>query len=215
MHLNKMLPAVLKCARDLFKVPVSYETLKRSVVCAGSIEKRRRKKKSRHSGEEALALEERLADTMTPLWRLSYEEQLQWKQQQQPKILLQMTNQLSQDSSLISCKGELPFPVLPIVRDGYRNKSTFSVNKGVDGNPIGTGKGRNIACIHGDHLLNMPSKENLVARCYEDFIQASPLKPCILLHDGGHWREITVRTKSAGNTLAIVFFHPQNPVLKR
>lgn len=173
MHLNKMLPAGLKCAGDLFKVPVNYETLKLSVVCAGSIEKRRRKKKSRHSDEEALALEERLTDTVTPLWRLCYEEQLQWKQEyntiQQHKILLQMTNQLSQDLSLITSKGELPFPVLPTVRDGYCNKSTFSVNKGVDGNPktvefyIGTGKGRDIVCIHGDHLLNMPSKHNLVA----------------------------------------------------
>lgn len=221
MHLNKMLPAVLKCAGDLLKVPGSYVTLKRSVVCASSTEKRRRKKKCWLSDEEALSLEERLADTVTPLWRLSYEEQLRWKQERQHKILLQMTNHLAQESgSLTSSKGELPFPLLPIVpspvRDGYRNKSTFSVNKGVDGNQktvgfyIGTGKGRNIVCIHGDHLLNMPSKHKLVGRSYEDFIRASPLKPCLLFHDGGHWREITVRTNSAGNTMAIVYFHPQN-----
>lgn len=220
MHLYKMLPAVLKCAGDLLKVPVNYATLNRSLVCVSSTEKRRRNKKSWLSDGEALSLEERLADTVTPLWRLSYEEQLQWKQEKQHKILLQMTNQLAQDSSLASNKGELPFPVVPIVpspvRDGYRNKSTFSVNKGVDGDPktvgfyIGTGKGRNIVCIHGDLLPNMPSKHNLVGRCYEDFIRASPLKPCILFHDGGHWREITVRTNSAGNTMAIVYFHPQN-----
>lgn len=221
MHSCKMLTAVLKCVGDLLKVPVSYATLNRSVVCTSSTEKRRRrKKKSWVPGGEALSLEERLADTVTPLWRLSYEEQLQWKQEQQHKILLQMADHLAQDSSLASSKGELPFPVLPIVpspvRNGYRNKSTFSVNKGVDGDPktvgfyIGTGKGRNIVCIHSDHLPNMPSKHNLVGRCYEDFIRASPLKPCILFHDGGHWREITVRTNSAGNTMAIVYFHPQN-----
>ncbi|TSK22750.1 tRNA (uracil(54)-C(5))-methyltransferase homolog-B [Bagarius yarrelli] len=217
MNLQKRFPAVLKCAVDLLKVPVSYAKLHRRLMCASTNE--RRHKKSLFSGKEAVSLEERLADTVTPLWRLDYEEQLHWKQKQQQKILLQMTNLLNQDSSLTN-KKELPFPVLPIVpspvRDGYRNKSTFSVNRGIDGNPktvgfyIGTGKARNIVCIHGDHLLNMPVKHKLVGRCYEDFMRASPLQPCILFHDGGHWREITVKTNSAGNTMAIVYFHPQS-----
>ncbi|XP_048126167.1 tRNA (uracil(54)-C(5))-methyltransferase homolog-B isoform X1 [Alosa alosa] len=55
----------------------------------------------------------------------------------------------------------------------------------------------------------MPEKHKLVARCYEDFIRQSPLQPCIVFHDGGYWREITVRTNAAGNTMAIVYFHPQ------
>ncbi|XP_047668636.1 tRNA (uracil(54)-C(5))-methyltransferase homolog-B [Tachysurus fulvidraco] len=219
MHLDKMLLAVLTCARDLLKVPVSCAALHRGFGCESTSEKRN-KKKFWFSGGEAVSLEERLAYTVTPLWRLSYEEQLQWKQEQQHKILIQMTNHLEQDSSLKSSKGELAFPVLPIVpspvQNGYRNKSTFSINKGVDGNPktvgfyIGTGKGRNIVCIHGDHLLNIPSKHKLVGRSYEDFIRTSPLQPCLLFNDGGHWREITVRTNSAGNTMAIVYFHPQN-----
>uniref|UniRef100_A0A4W4DPS9 tRNA (uracil(54)-C(5))-methyltransferase n=1 Tax=Electrophorus electricus TaxID=8005 RepID=A0A4W4DPS9_ELEEL len=181
---------------------------------------KKRIKKLKPPGWDVLSWEDILAQSVTPLWRLSYDEQLQWKQEQQHRILLQMTNQLVQDSSFTSNKGELTFPLLPIVpspvRDGYRNKSTFSVNIGVDGNPktvglyTGTGKGRNIVCVHGDHLLNIPSKHKLVGRCYEEFIRFSPLKPCILFHDGGHWREITVRTNSAGNTLAIVYFHPQN-----
>uniref|UniRef100_A0A8C9PBT0 tRNA methyltransferase 2 homolog B n=1 Tax=Spermophilus dauricus TaxID=99837 RepID=A0A8C9PBT0_SPEDA len=56
--------------------------------------------------------QERLADVVTPLWRLSYEEQLK-----------------------------------PII-NGYRNKSTFSVNRGPDGNPktvgyyVGTWRGQ-------------------------------------------------------------------------
>ncbi|KAM9477974.1 tRNA (uracil-5-)-methyltransferase homolog B [Clarias gariepinus] len=214
-----MLPGVFKCAGHLLKVSVSFITPKHSLVCVSSTGKRRRKKKSWLLDGKTMSLEERLADTVTPLWRLSYDEQLQWKQERQHNILLQMANHLAQDSSLSASKEEVPFPVLSIVpspvRDGYRNKSTFSVNRGIDGNPktvgfyIGTGKGRNIVCIHGDHLLNMPPKHNLVARCYEDFIRASPLKPCLLFHDGGHWREITVRTNSAGNTMAIVYFHPQ------
>ncbi|RXN21743.1 tRNA (uracil(54)-C(5))-methyltransferase-like protein [Labeo rohita] len=149
---------------------------------------------------------------------MSYDEQLQWKQEKQYKILREMTKQLSQDSTH-SFSNDLRFPLLAIVAspviDGYRNKSTFSVNRGVDGNPktvgfyIGNGKSGNIVCVHGDHLLNMPSTHKMVARHYEDFLRLSPLKPCILFHEGGHWREITIRTNSAGHAMAIVYFHPQ------
>ncbi|XP_038631360.1 tRNA (uracil(54)-C(5))-methyltransferase homolog-B isoform X4 [Scyliorhinus canicula] len=45
---------------------------------------------------------------------------------------------------------------------------------------------------------------------YEQFIRHSPLDPCILFHEGGHWREITVRTNRKGDTMAIVYFHPQD-----
>lgn len=160
--------------------------------------------------------DERLADVVTPLWRLSYDEQLEHKQEHQRKIL----SQLSWHLSGVSPVGDKPsFPVLPIlpspVRNGYRNKSTFSVNRGVDGNPktvgfyVGTGRNRNIICVSGDHLLNMPKKHKLVARCYQDFIRLSSLEPCLLFHTGGHWREITVRTNAEGHTMAIVYFHPQ------
>lgn len=190
-----------------------------NVSCPTSAQNKRKRalpKFREHLGL-SLSWEERLADIVTPLWRMNYEEQLQIKQDQQQRILLELSKQLAELSGCWS--STLPIPLLPIIpspmKNHYRNKSTFSVNKGVDGNPktvgfyIGTGKKGNIVCINGDHLLNMPEKHKLVARCYEDFIRLSPLQPCILFHDGGNWREITVRTNAAGNTMAIVYFHPQ------
>ncbi|KAJ8013832.1 hypothetical protein DPEC_G00033890 [Dallia pectoralis] len=174
---------------------------------------------------EHLTWEERLAYSVTPQWKLSYNEQLQLKQKNQERILLQLSDQLldGQHKALTSASSpkstKLSFPLLPIlpspVTEGYRNKSTFSVNRGVDGNPktvgfyVGTGKAGNIVCVNGDHLLNMPERHKLVARCYQDFLRRSPLEPCLLFHDGGHWREVTVRTNTAGHTMAIVYFHPQ------
>ncbi|KAK2824348.1 hypothetical protein Q5P01_021523 [Channa striata] len=124
-----------------------------------------------------------------------------------------------QSRSSSPVRSNLSFPVLPILpspaRDGYRNKSTFSVNIGADGNPktvgfyVGTGREGSIVCVNGDHLLNMPEKHKQVARCYQDFIRLSSLEPCLLFHTGGHWREITVRTNAEGHTMAIVYFHPQ------
>ncbi|XP_076599427.1 tRNA (uracil-5-)-methyltransferase homolog B [Chaetodon auriga] len=188
-------------------------------------DQRKLQSKKRHKKPpwtDDLSWGERLADVVTPLWRLSYDEQLELKQKHQEVILSQLCGYLSGDlqsqfSSPVTSR--LSFPVLPIlpspVRDGYRNKSTFSVNRGVDGNPktvgffIGTGRKKNIVCINGDQLLNVPEKHKLVARCYQDFIRQSSLEPCLLFHTGGHWREVTVRTNAEGHTMAIVYFHPQ------
>uniref|UniRef100_A0A4X1VYV6 tRNA (uracil(54)-C(5))-methyltransferase n=2 Tax=Sus scrofa TaxID=9823 RepID=A0A4X1VYV6_PIG len=136
-------------------------------------------KKPRHCGPLDGSWQERLADVVTPLWRLSYEEQLK-----------------------------------PVI-DGYRNKSTFSVNRGPDGNPktvgyyLGTWRDRNIVCVQSNHLKNIPEKHNQVAQYYEIFLRQSPMEPCLLFHEGGHWRELIVRTNSQGHTMAIITFHPQ------
>ncbi|XP_051936611.1 tRNA (uracil-5-)-methyltransferase homolog B-like [Hippocampus zosterae] len=172
------------------------------------VKNRQKKRDRRPTRAGDLSWEDRLASVVTPLWRLTYDEQLEVKQKHQEKILEQLCD-----------GGKITFPVLPIlpspVRDGYRNKTTFSVNRGVDGNPktvgfyVGKGKDGNIVCVNGDHLPNMPEKHKQVAGRYQEFIRRSSLEPCLLLHDGGHWREVTVRTDAAGNTMAIVYFHPQ------
>lgn len=174
-------------------------------------------KKTRLAGD--LSWEEKLADVVTPLWRLNYDEQLELKQAKQQKILQQLSQYLYGHS-----QSQLTFPVLSVLpspaRDGYRNKSTFSVNRGIDGNPktvgyyVGTGKRGDIVCVNGDNLVCTPEKHKLVARCYQDFIRLSPLEPCLLFHRGGHWREITVRTNRQGHTMAIVYFHPQTLTLE-
>ncbi|XP_059013550.1 tRNA (uracil-5-)-methyltransferase homolog B isoform X2 [Mustela nigripes] len=136
-------------------------------------------KKPSYLGPLDSSWQERLADVVTPLWRLSYEEQLK-----------------------------------PVI-NGYRNKSTFSVNRGPDGNPktvgyyLGTWRDRSIVCVRSNHLKNIPEKHSQVAQYYEVFLRQSPLEPCLLFHEGGYWRELIVRTNSQGHTMAIITFHPQ------
>ncbi|XP_043560255.1 tRNA (uracil(54)-C(5))-methyltransferase homolog-B [Chiloscyllium plagiosum] len=207
----------LRCCRNVtFAQSCSLTTATSQVNVQKPFEEKRKSGKTPVLRNTSKTWEERLADAVTPLWRMNYEEQLQVKYEAQKRTLQLLT------ASLPSCArtedlccplhSTLPSPVTV----GYRNKSTFSVNRGPDGNPktvghyIGTGKGRNIVCTHSDHLVNMPEKHKQVARSYEQFIQLSPLEPCILFHEGGHWREITVRTNRKGDTMAIVYFHPQH-----
>ncbi|NWI52669.1 TRM2 methyltransferase, partial [Calyptomena viridis] len=166
-----------------------------------------------------LSWEERLANAVTPLWRLPYQEQLLVKYENQRKILQRLGTLLEELGIDAQKPHGLCCPLQPVVPspivNGYRNKSTFSVNRGPDGNPktvglyVGTGKAKNIVCVKADHMENMPLKHKQVAQCYEEFICRSPLDSCILFHEGGHWRELVVRTTSRGHTMAIITFHPQ------
>ncbi|OXB53861.1 hypothetical protein ASZ78_000828 [Callipepla squamata] len=110
----------------------------------------------------------RLADAVTPLWRLPYQEQLQVKYKSLREVLQTLTSHLEE----------------------------------LEG-------ARNIVCVRADHMKNIPLQHKQVAQCYEQFIRRSPLGSCILFHEGGHWRELVVRTSQHGHTMAIVTFHPQ------
>ncbi|KAM9576623.1 tRNA (uracil-5-)-methyltransferase homolog B isoform 1-T5 [Trichechus inunguis] len=182
------------------------------------------KKPSQDLGPLDASWQERLADAVTPLWRLSYEEQLKVKFEAQRKILqrlesyLQMLNGVNMTTATPKSEGLscILLPIIPSpVISGYRNKSTFSVNRGPDGNSktvgyyVGTWRDRNIVCVHSHHLKNIPEKHNQVAQYYEIFLRQSPAEPCLLFHEGGYWRELTVRTNSQGHTMAIITFHPQ------
>ncbi|KAM4664734.1 tRNA (uracil-5-)-methyltransferase homolog B isoform 3-T3 [Discoglossus pictus] len=61
-----------------------------------------------------------------------------------------------------------------------------------------------------DHQGMVCPLHEILPSCYEDFIRLSALPPCLLFHDGGHWRDIVVRTNSKEESMAIVTFHPQN-----
>nr|XP_037844871.1 tRNA (uracil(54)-C(5))-methyltransferase homolog isoform X3 [Chlorocebus sabaeus] len=136
-------------------------------------------KKPSHLGPLDGSWQERLADVVTPLWRLSYEEQLKVKFEAQKKILqrlesyIQMLNGVNVTTAVPKSES-LPcllHPIIPSpVINGYRNKSTFSVNRGPDGNPktvgyyLGTWRDGNIVCVRSNNLKNVPEKHSQVAQ---------------------------------------------------
>ncbi|XP_057615798.1 tRNA (uracil-5-)-methyltransferase homolog B isoform X3 [Chionomys nivalis] len=124
-------------------------------------------KKQRHFRSLDDSWQERLADVVTPLWRLSYEEQLKVKFEAQKTILQRLESYLQ---FLHRVHGTVASPH-----------------------------------SEGLHCHLHP----IIPSYYEVFLRQSSVEPCLLFHEGGHWRELTVRTNSQGHTMAIITFHPQ------
>ncbi|NXC71411.1 TRM2 methyltransferase, partial [Anhinga anhinga] len=130
--------------------------------------------------------EERYVNAVTPLSRLPYREQLQVKYESQRKILQALASHLEELDIDAQKPGGLCCPLWPVVPlpviNGYRNKFTFSVNRGLDGNPktvglyVGTGRGQH-------------RTRSWVENCW---------------HGVGGGKALL-----CGHTMAIVTFHPQ------
>ncbi|XP_007488881.1 tRNA (uracil-5-)-methyltransferase homolog B [Monodelphis domestica] len=166
----------------------------------------------------------RLADQMLPLWRLNYEEQLKVKFESLKKNLETLETRLrkigagvpepSAAESKRLCSLLHPFIPSPVI-DGYRNKSSFCINRGPDGNSETVGYylkswgGSNIFCVQPSHLKDIPEKHNQIAQCFELFLQQSKLSSYIDSQKGGLWHELIVRTTFLGHTMVIIIFNPQ------
>ncbi|XP_074148716.1 tRNA (uracil-5-)-methyltransferase homolog B isoform X2 [Sminthopsis crassicaudata] len=200
-----------------------------STACEGSItdmvteEKQREKTNLKESSQNHDFWRERLADQMLPLWRLNYEEQLKVKFESLKKNLETLEIRLRKSGTgdpKLAAKSEKlssllhPFIPSPVI-DGYRNKSSFSINQGPDGNPKTVGYylkswgGSNIFCIQPSHLKDIPEKHNQVAQCFEAFLRQSTAGSSIDSCKGGLWHELIVRTTFLGHTMAIIIFNPQ------
>lgn len=99
----------------------------------------------------------------------------------------------------------------PIVRH-YRNKDSYMVRAGIDGNPKTVGhilvrEGKFISVPPTDVLS--PPHHLKVARAFQDYIRSSALPACHNFSEGGNWTQIQVRSNSLGETMALVKAHPQ------
>ncbi|XP_056652159.1 tRNA (uracil-5-)-methyltransferase homolog B-like [Monodelphis domestica] len=162
---------------------------------------------------------ERLADLVTPLWRLDYEQQLRVKTDALRGLLQWLEGRLrllgSPDGEAgVLCSRLQPFRPSPVLH-GYRNKCNFAVRQGPDGRPrtvgyvLGSGGEQQPVCVRPGHLKHIPDAHQRVARCYQDFLEQTPLDPYLDSDASGHWHELTVRSTSQGHTMAIVTFQLQ------
>ncbi|XP_071439985.1 tRNA (uracil-5-)-methyltransferase homolog B-like [Hetaerina americana] len=159
-----------------------------------------------------------LAQVVTPLWKIPYREQLQLKQRWAVYVIALLRKKLEKEGIKygINIQNVLQEIEASPVTEKYRNKDEFCTHTGVDGNPktlgffVGSKAKQNAVCVHADELVNMRDAHKRLAQVFEEYIRTSPHQTCINFEDGGHWRNLIVRSNLKGEIMAAVIFHPQS-----
>ncbi|XP_059406947.1 tRNA (uracil-5-)-methyltransferase homolog A-like [Carassius carassius] len=175
--------------------------------------------------EEPLNIQ--IANAVTPLWNVPYEEQLKRKEKEVEGVLQKLTREIGNNN-----KAMLPWlfvqkekynkmccPLEAIqpspVQMEYRNKCEFVIGVGADGEDktvgfrLGKYKGGSCAVVSPSETTHVSSEAKRVVQGFQQFIRSTPYAVYSPETYEGHWRQLTVRTSRIKQTMAIVFFNPQ------
>ncbi|KAG5280873.1 hypothetical protein AALO_G00064960 [Alosa alosa] len=176
---------------------------------------------------EAEPLSTQLANVVTPLWNLPYDEQLRRKEEEVMGILQRLTREIGNTN-----KAMLPWlfvqkeknngtccPLEKIrpspVQTDYRNKCEFLIGMGADGQDktigfrLGKYKGGTCAVVGPGDTIHVPPETKKVVQVVQDYIRTTPYSVYSPETYEGHWRQLTVRTTRTNQVMAMVFFNPQ------
>uniref|UniRef100_A0A673VNG0 tRNA (uracil-5-)-methyltransferase homolog A n=1 Tax=Suricata suricatta TaxID=37032 RepID=A0A673VNG0_SURSU len=183
-----------------------------------------RKRRREDEGEPTATC---IADVVTPLWTVPYEEQLERKRLECEQVLQKLAKEIGSTNRallpwLLSQRHKHNKACCPLegVRPSpqqteYRNKCEFLVGVGVDGEDntvgcrLGKYKGGTCAVAAPFDTLHIPGATKQVVKAFQEFIRSTPYSAYNPETYSGHWKQLTVRTSRRGQAMAIVYFHPQ------
>lgn len=173
--------------------------------------------------KEAIAKPTDICDVVTPLAKISYEQQLEKKRSEISKVLKKLVHNVRKAASPNVCLPDwitnarlagglcCPFDGVvasPIV-DGYRNKCEFTIGCSSDGRRVvgfllgNFRQGRNIV-LEPDRCQNVSPIARSYAGAFQRFVQKSDLPVWDKTTNAGFWRLFTVREgRAASGTAAI------------
>ncbi|KAM9624595.1 tRNA (uracil-5-)-methyltransferase homolog A isoform 2-T2 [Morphnus guianensis] len=180
---------------------------------------------SKASGEEPLS--KQIADVVTPLWKMPYEEQLAKKKQECEQVLQKLTKEIGNNNRALlpwlflqkHKYNKLCCPVEGVkaspLQTEYRNKCEFLIGIGVNqedktvGCRLGKYKGGTCAVVEPFDTIHIPAIAKKVVKAFQDYIRSTPYSVYSPETYEGHWKQLTVRTTRNGHIMAIVYFNPQ------
>ncbi|XP_073531885.1 tRNA (uracil-5-)-methyltransferase homolog A [Phyllobates terribilis] len=185
------------------------------------------KRKAVEENTQEESLSKQIADVVTPLWQIPYEEQLKMKEQECEHVLQRLTKEIGNNNKAllpwlfvqkqkynkVCCplEGVRPSPV----QTAYRNKCEFLIGAGASnedktvGFRLGKYKGGTCAVVEPFDTVHIPCITKKVVKAFQEYIRASPYVVYSPESYGGHWKQLTVRSSRKGHIMAIVYFHPQ------
>lgn len=175
--------------------------------------------------EEPLSIQ--IANAVTPLWNVPYDEQLKRKDQEVEAILQKLTREIGNNNKAMlpwlfvqkEKNNKMCCPLEPIrpspVQTEYRNKCEFVIGVGADGEDktvgfrLGKYKGGTCAVVSPSETTHVSSEAKRIVQAFQQFIRTTPYAVYSPETYEGHWRQLTVRTCRTKQTMAMVFFNPQ------
>ncbi|XP_068767662.1 tRNA (uracil-5-)-methyltransferase homolog A isoform X1 [Struthio camelus] len=180
---------------------------------------------SKPSAEEPLS--KQIADVVTPLWNVPYEEQLAKKKQECEQVLQKLTKEIGNNNRALlpwlfvqkQKYNKMCCPVEGVkaspLQTEYRNKCEFLIGIGVNqedktvGCRLGKYKGGTCAVVEPFDTIHIPAIAKKVVKAFQDYIRSTPYSVYSPETYEGHWKQLTVRTSRNGHIMAIVYFNPQ------
>uniref|UniRef100_A0A8C1L2A5 tRNA (uracil(54)-C(5))-methyltransferase n=1 Tax=Cyprinus carpio TaxID=7962 RepID=A0A8C1L2A5_CYPCA len=184
-----------------------------------------KKRKQEEEAEGPLNIQ--IANAVTPLWNVPYEEQLKRKEKEVEGVLQKLTREIGNNNKAMlpwlflqkEKYNKLCCPLEAIrpspVQTEYRNKCEFVIGVGADGEDktvgfrLGKYKGGSCAVVSPAETSHVSSEAKRVVQGFQQFIRTTPYAVYSPETYEGHWRQLTVRTSRIKQTMAIVFFNPQ------
>ncbi|XP_068616827.1 tRNA (uracil-5-)-methyltransferase homolog A [Brachionichthys hirsutus] len=175
--------------------------------------------------EEPLSVQ--IANAVTPLWNVPYEEQLRRKEQEVVGVLQRLAKEMGSTNKamlpwLFAQKGKYNKMCCPLedirpspTQTAYRNKCEFLISAGADGEDktigfrLGKYKGGSCAVVGPAETCHVSAEAKRVVSEFQTFIRTTPYSVYSPETYEGHWKQLTVRTTRSKQAMAVAFFHPQ------
>ncbi|XP_077378324.1 tRNA (uracil-5-)-methyltransferase homolog A [Festucalex cinctus] len=177
--------------------------------------------------DEEEPLNVQIANAVTPLWNVPYEEQLRRKEQDAVAVLQRLAKEIASTNKamlplLFDVKGKNDRMCCPLeqirpspTQTEYRNKCEFLISMGADGEDktvgfrLGKYKGGSCAVVGPAEACHVSAQAKKVVQDFQKFIRSTPYDVYSPETYEGHWKQLTVRTSRTKQAMAIVFFNPQ------
>lgn len=172
-------------------------------------------------------LNKQIADVVTPLWNIPYEEQLRKKGEECRQVLHKLTGEIAKNNKAVlpwlflqkqkhnnlCCpfEGVKPSPV----QTEYRNKCEFLIGVGANqedktvGCRLSKYKGGTCAVVEPFSTIHIPAAMKTIVKAFQDYIRSTPYSVYSPETYEGHWRQLTVRMSKTGQIMVIAHFNPQ------
>ncbi|XP_015182196.1 PREDICTED: tRNA (uracil-5-)-methyltransferase homolog A isoform X2 [Polistes dominula] len=197
------------------------------------LEKNKTNKKLNANTDPNMSDMDKIKLQTTPLWNMSYPDQLKFKQEEMKSVLIELAQKMLSNynnqnglklSKWLHSQKELyeglPCELKPILyadsTEGYRNKCEFTIGKNVKGDKVIIGF-RLSSYADGctavgpiDDLCHIPTSMKTAMKILEEFIQMSGLEPFNPVDNSGYWKQVTVRTSRLNQLMLIVGINPQD-----